>query len=343
MQQASAFSQQQAAQKPVRPVGVPPAETGKWWRGQLGSMVLAGLAGGALAWIVTEILLQPDSESGHWYGNSGLASNLAFGLTMTLIIGLVIVLWDAMTLRSVDKAKQVLPLALPILIGAGLLGSYLADKVYEPASKHAVEKYLQTGDISDLQNALYMPRAIAIGIIGLSCGAALGAASRSPKRALYGGIGGVIGGFLGGLLFNWMTGSASSGVVPRLIAIVIVGTLIGLGVGLVEQVTREHWLEVVSGGMAGKQFILYNPITLIGSSPTCQITLVRDPYLSEVHCRLERHGDDLLIEAAGPVMVDGQQASKTVLHDGATVQVGTTLLRYGKRSASSIPTGPIQG
>lgn len=334
----------------VRQVGPPPVApgAGSWWRGNLAMLVLAGLIGGLAAWGIGEVLLSPDGDT-HWYGDSAKTGNVLFSLELTIVIGVIVAGWEGALARSWEKIGRLLLLAVPILVVAGLVGGFIADSIYESMTQNVLRDAFQNAQTEDefssyIRDHLHLPRGIAIAIVGLCCGAALGAASRSLRRAVNGTAGGAIGGFIGGFLFDYI--SSSSGVGPRLIAIVVTGTLIGLAIGLIEQARREHWLEIVSGGMAGKQFILYNAQTVIGSAPGCDITLVKDPGISPRQAALVQQSNGLALQgldASRPVLVNGQPIANAVLAEGALVQLGSTLLRYRNKSESVAPVGPIVG
>lgn len=337
-------------QPPIRQVGPPPplAPT-VWWRGNLASLTLAGLAGGLVAAVVDEILLQPDSVT-HWYGTSSKTANVLFTLIVALVIGCVIAAWDGIMTKDRSKIGQQLKVAAPLLLVIGLVGGFIMDAIYEPMSRHVQEtayaryEYLSSGYFDYVRGHLHLPRAIGFGIAGLCCGVALGASSRSGRRALHGALGGFVGGFVGGFLFDFI--GSSSGTPARFVAIGLTGTAIGAAIGAVEHVAREHWLEIVSGGMAGKQFILYTTETTVGSSPAAQITLVRDPYIAPFHAGLARRGDGLAIRSLdpnAPVLVNQVPVIDQVLADGQVIQLGSTMLRYRAKTATNMPTGPILG
>src|SRR5207248_11537129 len=111
----------------------------------------------------------------------------------------------------------------------------------------------------------------------------------------------------------------------------------GIAMGIAEQVRNEHWLDVVSGGMAGKQFILDHDATPIGSGPNCNITLVKDASISAHHVTLRRIGDALVAEAMVPatVTVNGVPSFQHTLRDGDVVQIGSTVVRYCQKAPSA--------
>lgn len=336
----------------VRQVGpAPPPSATAWWRGNLATLTLAGLVGGLAGEIVTEVLLRPDSEGSHWYGDSAKSGNVTLSVVLSLVIGMVIASWEGIQSRSRAKVGHQLAIAGPLLLVGGLIGGFISDAIYEPMARSVFRKALEQDTdaafTAYVRDHLHLPRAIAIGIVGLMCGLALGAASRSVRRALNGALGGAVGGFVGGFLFDYIsTSSSSSGVLPRIIAITLTGTVIGAAIGLVEHVAREHWLEIISGGMSGKQFILYGQETIVGSAPAAQIMLVRDPAIAPFHAGLAQRPQGLAIRGLDPraqLLVNGAPVTDTVLADGAVIQIGSTLLRYRCKSASAGPVGPILG
>jgi hypothetical protein len=192
-----------------------------------------------------------------------------------------------------------------------------------------------------LHNQTHLPRGIAWMIVGIASGLTVGVASRSVKRALLTTGGGAIGGFIGGAIFDYFSGSDWT---PQLIGIGITGLLIGLAMGLLEQAARTQWIEIVAGGMAGKQFILYKSDITIGSSPTADITLIKDPAISTLHARISAQGGRSFIESkdpSKPVIVDGYAASKTAIADGSTITIGGTQIRFRERKGAPQVSGSV--
>ena len=69
----------------------------------------------------------------------------------------------------------------------------------------------------------------------------------------------------------------------RLIGLLFVGVGIGVAIGLIETARRDAWLNVVGGAMTGKEFIVYEAETKIGSDPKCEIVLIKDPAIQPYH------------------------------------------------------------
>lgn len=346
----------------IQPVGAPALapDSGPmgWLRGSVGSLALAGLVGGLVAWGLDEVVLQPEADT-HWYGDSATTGNVLFTLVFALGIGLVISAWEGIQARSWDKTRTALLKAGPVLVGGGLLGGFIASAVYTSMTSSIVTDAFaaatgQGGSGADaeqifiqyVQDHMHLPRGIGFGLVGIAVGAALGAASRSTRRALNGAIGGFVGGFVGGFLFDYIGSGSSSGVMPRLVAIEVTGVLIGVSVGLVETVRRENWLEIVSGGMAGKQFILYHQQTVIGSGANCHVTLIKDPAISPQQLQLTQNADGLTarsLDPQRPAQVNGTAIVEQTLVDSDLLQVGSTVLRYRSKAAAAPQPGAIRG
>jgi len=84
---------------------------------------------------------------------------------------------------------------------------------------------------------------------------------------------------------------------------------------------------VVPGG--GASYALADELT-IGRAPGCAVSLTADSFVSQVHARVFRRGDELWVEDLGSTngtLVNGRPASvATPLHRGDRVQVGRTVL-----------------
>lgn len=327
----------------VRSVGVPTSSTtgSSWWRGTVATLGLAGIVGGLVGWGASELVARPQSED-PWYGTSPITGTIIFIGLFAVVLGAVIAAWDGIEVRNWVKARAAALRALPYLVAGGVAGGFIAQKIYEAVMEGAWERAFEADTESEFRQAiegsLHLGRGLGFGVAGALIGLALGAAAKSSKRAVNGAIGGVVGGFLGGFMFDYVADpmSDTSGVMPRLVALTLTGVAIGAAIGLVETVRREHWVEIVSGGMAGKQFILYHDQTVVGSGGECHITLIKDPGIAPSHLVLSREGQSLVLRPSFqvPVLVNGMPSAGQALNDGDLVQAGQTVLRYRAKAAS---------
>lgn len=191
-------------------------------------------------------------------------------------------------------------------------------------------------DSQELSVRQIMARTIGWGIAGLAVGVGLGLAhglpAKSVKKVVNGLMGGAVGGFAGGFLFDPL-GMVLGGLGSRLLAITLIGALSGAAIGLIEQLRKQAWLAIVGGPLTGKQFILYNQVTTIGSSPKCDIALLKDPHIAPQHCAIEVAGSGYQLRDLGAgVMVNGRRIQRHALRSGDIIEIGGTALEYQDRA-----------
>lgn len=268
-------------------------------------------------------------------------SNLAFTFIMASAIGLSLVLIDAATQKNLSKLGMAAAIGFPVSIAAGLAVGAIAHFVYSPwveSVYESAQNAIFLGQITDEQqyidyitSRLHLPRGVAWGIVGIAAGITIGTASRSLRRLLVTTAGGFFGGFVGGFVFDFFTGEG----IAQFVGIVLTGLLIGLAMSLAEQAAKARWIEIVSGGMAGKQFILYKQEITIGSSPRADITLIKDAAIPEFAGRIVIQGNRATVESlnpAIPITINGQVVVRTNLVDGMPMTFGASVVMYRERS-----------
>jgi hypothetical protein len=261
---------------------------------------------------------------------------------MAGLIGMLLGATDGILSRAWSRAAMTSTISLGVGCLGGLLASLLAGMLYQVGqgvvwSMHEGDSVFPTG-MSLL--AQIMVRGVAWTIIGSCAGLGQGIAMRSRKLLLNGLVGGTLGGLLGGVLFDpinlalenvYRTGGAE---VSRLVGYVVIGAAIGLMIGLVEFATREAWVRLLTGPIAGKEFVLYRNPTWIGSSPKCEIYLFKDAQVSPRHASIRRLGEDYEIEdQATPAgtLLSGQRVQRRRLHDRDRIQIGQTSMEFRLR------------
>jgi len=109
--------------------------------------------------------------------------------------------------------------------------------------------------------------------------------------------------------------------------------LSGAAIGVIEQLRKQAWLAVVGGPLTGKQFIIYNQVTTIGSSPKCDIALLKDPRIAAQHCVIEVAGSAYQLRDLGAgTAVNGRPVQRHPLRAGDVIQIGSTALEYNDRA-----------
>ena len=328
-----------AAPQLIRSVGAPSSpEAGSWWRGGLASAAFAGLLGGVAGWALSELIMGGDGNERFFTDNPTMHVAMWMAL-VALGISALLTGWEGIEGRNGQKVLQAWKVSLPVTAVGGFLGGLVAQELYASFFEGALERAFGADSEQEfleiLEAGTRIPRAIGFLLAGAAIGVALGIATGAKQRAINGAIGGAIGGFAGGFLFSFVT---TSGVIARALALSVTGVAIGAAIGLIEQARKEVWLEIVNGGMAGKQFILYHDTTTIGAAPGCHVTLIKDPHLAAHHASIVRGPSGAEVHAAdpsAPVLVNGQAVQRSPVGDGDQVQMGTTLLRLGLREQAT--------
>jgi hypothetical protein len=181
-----------------------------------------------------------------------------------------------------------------------------------------------------------LARSITWGVLGLFLMVGPGIVMRNAKKLLIGMIGGLLGGLVGGALFDPVAAATGNNAhISRLVALIAIGVVAGLGTGLIENVAKSGWLKVTAGLIAGKQFILYRNPTFIGSGPECQIYLFRDPKVGRRHAAVHivPGGFDLQnLPLGAETKINGKLIERARLHNGDVIQVGNTSFRFQEKT-----------
>ena len=212
----------------------------------------------------------------------------------------------------------------------GFVFYFIANFIYQIGFNLIVQS---GGEMVPGNPAIWFVRAIAWMAFGVTGGIVYGIAGQSGKKCLYGILGGVLGAGIGGLVFDpisLLTGGAGP---SRCIGMMIFGASTGVAIGLVESALKNRWLYVSGGPLAGKQFILYKPITRIGSQQANDIYLFKDLSIAPTHATIELRGPHATLVATGPTFVGGQPVTQRVLRSGDLIQIGRYTFQYQEKQA----------
>ncbi|MHB9108172.1 MAG: FHA domain-containing protein [Armatimonadota bacterium] len=297
-------------------------------------MAAAGLLGGLLGWGVTEPLqsIWQSSSLFSLVAQTALYAALAGGA-----IGLMLGIGNGFSAGVFEKALRWA--AFGLLWGAlgGAVGGGLAQKIYGALSV----------DYTFAFWAQLLLRAAGWSIMGVFFGLGQSAVVIAEKKMRNGILGGALGGLLGGAAFQLLTVSAN-GPGGRCLALCAMGLCIGALIGLVEEAAKEAWVRVTGGPLTGKQFILYEERTIIGSSPACSITLIKDPNVAPEHAVIQNDRTEFIIAALLPgavVLVNGRPTARRVLEDGDSIAIGASQFEFRerKKDEEQQPRKPMWG
>ncbi len=305
-------------------------------------LTAAGVVGGLLALLFTRVLPEFDNST---------TSNIVFSFTMTLAIAIALVSGDSALSRSLPKFGLSIAIAGPAAIGLALVFGFFASSIYIALVESTWDSLTAAGldpvwdseaFYQEFQNRNHLNRGLAWSLVGTAAGAAVGSASKSLKRIGITAGGGLVGGFIGGFLFDFFEGE----VLAQLVGFVVTGAAVGLTVSLLEQAVKSSWLEIVSGGMAGKQFIIYQNEVQIGASPSAHITLIKDTAIPPIAAVLRRTGGTFKIISTTPgqgIQVNDQIVAQQDLKEGAVIVLGSTVLRFRERAKEVKHQGIYRG
>jgi hypothetical protein len=280
----------------------------------------AGMLGALAGWGMAEPHFV-DGGGGYRWGNFAILP-----LVITLIcVGFAVA--ESIVERSARKALIRGALSLPL----GLVLGFLFDRVANLIYAIGITIISEMGAQSSRNPSVWIVRGFAWMIFGAAGGVVYGIIGQSSKKLLYGMLGGVIGAGIGGMIFDPIALVTKAGGPSRAVGFALVGLAVGVGIGLVESALKDRWLYVTAGPLAGKQFILYKPRTIVGSDQKCDIYLFKDSNIVKEHAVVELAGSRIMLRAIGDTYVNGQPVRQQVLTTGAVVQIGRYAFRYQER------------
>jgi hypothetical protein len=283
---------------------------------------IAGVVGALVGWGICEPFFV-DSHTGSRWGNFFMLPVVV----MFTCLGLGVA--ESIVERSGKKAliRGLLSLALGIVFG------FIFDRFANIIYMIGREIIASLGVETNRSPAFWLVRGIAWAVFGVAGGIVYGLVDRSGRKTKYGILGGLIGAGLGGALFDpisFVTRSGSASV-SRGVGFGLLGLATGVAIGIVESALKDRWLYVASGPLAGKQFILYKPLTTIGSSQSSDIYLFKDTSILPRHGVIELRGAQTFLRSDGPVFVSGAPARNRALQSGDLIQIGRYAFHFRER------------
>ncbi len=271
----------------------------------------AGLLGAALAWAICEPWFE-DGEGINGWGNFLMVPLVV----MLMCFGFGIA--ESIVERSPAKAAYRGGLALLIGFVLGFAFDFVANIIFNIALGFVYA----LGVDSAANPGFWVARGLGWMVFGIAGGLVYGLVGASVKKGQYGVLGGVIGAGIGGLLFDPIAVALDGAEASRAVGFALFGAATGVGIGFVESALKDRWLHVSGGPLAGKQFILYKPVTTVGSLQTSDIYLFKDKTIRPEHATVELRGGRTWLRAFGPVFVAGQPKQEALLNHGDVIQIG---------------------
>jgi type III secretion system (T3SS) inner membrane Yop/YscD-like protein len=282
---------------------------------------LAGLAGSLAGWGMCEPFFSDGPQN-----RGGWAEIVMLPLiVMFTCLGLGVA--ESIVERSAKKAliRGLLAVALGLVFG--FIFDRFANIIFFIGRQIIASLGVQTYK----NPAFWLVRGVAWAVFGVAGGIVYGLVDRSGAKTKYGILGGLIGAGLGGTVFDPISFLTRTGSLSRAVGFGLLGLATGVAIGIVESALKDRWLYVASGPLAGKQFILYKPLTTIGSSQSCDIYLFKDTSILPQHGAIEMRGAQTFIRSDGPVFVSGSPARNRALQSGDLIQIGRYAFHFRER------------
>lgn len=251
------------------------------------------------------------------------ASTALWSCIIALFIGLFMGIGEGVFYGSKEKAVKYAAIGAGVSLAMGFISGYLAQWMYSA----------MLGDDPSLF-ASSLIRGIGWAVMGIGIGLAVGLIKPEKKRILFCVLGGLIGAFIGGFLFNYVCEIIPNDVVARAVAIIIMGGLIGVGVGLLEQFAKQAWLKVIRGEFEGKEYLVFAGTTSIGNNGKNTIVLFKDKLVGPHHCDIVLEGSKYVLVDCGTPMgtiVNGMKTSRHVLKQGDAIAIGNSVLVFNTK------------
>ena len=312
--------------------------------------LLWGLIGGIIAFVLQEVMDSVTSSDAvlSWMGydsiydlldmdtdkaldiiqNSVRISSAFFSAFIACGLGMLMGMGEGVFYGSKEKALKNALVGAGISLLIGFASGYIAQAMYSA---------MLSDYASDFASAFV--RGLGWAVMGLGVGVSVGLIKPEKKRILFCSLGGAIGGFVGGFLFNYITGILTfgendTGTFSRAVGIIIMGLLIGLGIGLLEQFAKAAWLKVIRGEFEGKEYLVFAGTTSIGNNGKNTIVLFKDKLVGPHHCDIKLEGSKyVLIDCGTPMgtIVNGQKTVRHVLRQGDAIAIGNSVLVFNTK------------
>jgi pSer/pThr/pTyr-binding forkhead associated (FHA) protein len=296
----------------------------------------AGLAGGIAGWIPTEIWfkLNPlaDSTGSIPRGTLAFYSYYFVAMLLPAFIGMLINVTEFQSLTLTPKNKRLLLLTFLICFALGLPADYWGNEIF---TKLVPKDRASAGVVQML-----LPRSVSWAELGLLIGFGIGIATFSVPNIAKGAIGGLLGGFIGGLFFDPII-AAFSPALARAFGYGETGLMIGLLIGLVQDLTKTAWLKVEAGRLRNREFRLEKALTVLGRAEECDVGLFGDPAVEGRHARIEHRGNDFVLDSLGhEIRVNGRPMTSAQLNNGDTIEIGNYTLSFNVKAVPAGATAP---
>jgi pSer/pThr/pTyr-binding forkhead associated (FHA) protein len=301
-------------------------------RRELTFKALAGLAGGAVGWLPVEI-----ASHGHTITESESTWTLVGGfVSMSILAGLIggaILAAEGKPLELTRTVRRNFLMGFVVCAILAIPENYYSDLAFTAILSAGGWGVGQPGSML----YLILGRLVGWTLMGLMLGVGVGLASLSPKNIVKGAAGGWVGGFVGGVSFDLVGTLSNTGLFSRLIGLSLIGLMIGLFIGLVQELTKSAWLVSEAGRLKGRQFRLEGATAMIGRAEENAVGLFGDPGVQPRHAVIERRSTGYALKNLAVqegTFVNGQRIETAELNDGDRIRISNYELSFHVRQGA---------
>lgn len=196
-------------------------------------------------------------------------------------------------------------------------------------------------------------RIIVLSPIGLGLGLGIGAAGLNVSRAIQGAIGGLLGGVIAAACFDLIgvtlgqmilasrgTSTGEVGGPSRAVLAIVLGLGIGLFIGIAERVMATAFVRLHLGRNEGREWVVDRPQFVLGRAELADVPITGDPSVMPHHAIISKEGDHYVLSdnnTPSGTYLDGARIQRAPLYNGAWIGIGAAKLQFLLRKASPIP------
>jgi hypothetical protein len=283
-----------------------------------------GILAGALAWPVIELVLYFQATI-----PTLLLLNVILGVAAGVCMGGGFGASEGIISRSGVKIRNGILTGLVIGVVAGAAGFiagqaallFLGTVIFHSA--YTVQRF-----------GFPLSRSIGWALFGLCIALVHGVRCLSWTKIRNGIIGGLCGGFIGGLVVEYLNVFTPHAWYARLCGFVVLGLLIGIFYGIVENRLSRASLLLLGGKSQNREFLLTQKVTNIGASPKTEISIDGYTGTSGVHTLITREKGEFLLTDAGSktgTYLNDEKIRSRKLKDGDVIRVGDAQFLFRER------------
>ncbi len=290
---------------------------------------LAGVAGGLAGWALVEPFFHDGGSVGRW----GIGNAFLFPVVAGMISG-ALLFADSLPRERFPAAASLGAAGFGLAFALGFLSlgpSHLLFAWLRPAGGYP----LDSAGSGDFLMAV-LARCLAWGGLGMVVGLGPGIVTGNWRKYCGAVMGGLLGGLIAGFSFDplqvWTHAiTAGHAWASRATGFVIVGGMAGFLTGVAADLTLKSRLVILSGALAGSQFILDSGPCAIGSSRECFVLLREETAAEPIHAVVQKVGFEFEIDCDrgdAKILVNGQATDRSRLTNGDRIRIAETKLAF---------------